>query len=146
MVSLRTCCGPAGFWTQHHWVVSILIRFNHSNINMICCLFIKYFLVLKGSSDRTHPNQVRITVTFPHRDGMLPVVSTYRPSNFDFILSPNALRVAQHQCSNLLDISEVQSSRGFISNRTRNVNSFGEMESYQYSTRLRSERTLRFYR
>lgn len=84
----------------------------------------------------------------PHRDGMLPVISTHQLSNFEFILSPNALRIAQHRCSNLLDINDfdVMSGFGFVSNRTQNPKSMGEMEPYQFSKDLRGEKTLRFYR
>uniref|UniRef100_A0A1A8S6K4 Fras1 related extracellular matrix protein 2b n=1 Tax=Nothobranchius rachovii TaxID=451742 RepID=A0A1A8S6K4_9TELE len=39
----------------------------------------------------------------PHIDGMLPVVSTRSLSNFELTLSPDASRVGQHRCSNLLD-------------------------------------------
>lgn len=87
---------------------------------------------------------VRISVTIPHNDGLLPVVSTYQPSNFDYILTPSSLRVAQHQCSNLLDATERLG--GFTSNATRHRNAIGDAEPYQHDAVLRSAPTLRFYR
>ncbi|XP_060078834.1 extracellular matrix protein 3-like [Ylistrum balloti] len=100
-----------------------------------------------GANDPAHPNMVRVTITIPHHDGLLPVLSTHQLSNFDFILTHNALRVAQHKCSNLLDISDLQvtSGFGFVSNSTRNRNSLG-LEPYQFSSSLRGDSTLRFYR
>ncbi|XP_071125097.1 extracellular matrix protein 3-like [Mytilus edulis] len=89
--------------------------------------------------------KVLITVNVPHQDGMLPVVSTWQPSNFEFILSPDALRQGQHQCSNLIDFSESRSDFGFVSNRTKNPFMIGEIEPYQNSADLRTAKTLRFY-
>lgn len=130
-------------------------------INCICTYFViflyftiklkftfRIFVLLStGPSDPSHPNKVRVTITIPHRDGLLPVLSTRQLSNFEFILTHNALRVAQHKCSNLLDISDlhVTSGFGFVANGTRNIKSVG-LEPYQFSTRLRGEPTLRFYR
>ncbi|XP_033743920.1 LOW QUALITY PROTEIN: extracellular matrix protein 3-like [Pecten maximus] len=100
-----------------------------------------------GANDPVHPNMVQVTITIPHHDGLLPVLSTHQLSNFEFILTHNALRVAQHKCSNLLDISDLQvtSGFGFVSNSTRNHNSLG-LEPYQFSSTLRGDSTLRFYR
>ncbi|KAK3099400.1 hypothetical protein FSP39_003828 [Pinctada imbricata] len=101
-----------------------------------------------GPGDREHPNSVKITVTIPHRDGLLPVISTHRPSNYEFILSPSAMRVGQHRCSNLLDITDhdVPFNRWFVSNATRNTDSIGEIEPYLYNPDVRTPSTLRFYR
>ncbi|XP_062590289.1 extracellular matrix protein 3-like [Saccostrea cucullata] len=98
----------------------------------------------QGPKSRDHPNTVKISVTIPHTDGLLPVVSTYQPSNFDYILTPSSLRVAQHQCSNLLDATEHLG--GFTSNVTRHRNAVGDAEPNQHNVDLRSAPTLRFYR
>ena len=113
-----------------------ICRFISNISNWLCCVL--------GPKSKEHPNMVRISVTIPHNDGLLPVVSTYQPSNFDYILTPSSLRVAQHQCSNLLDATEHLG--GFTSNATRHRNSIGDAEPYQHDAVLRSAPTLRFYR
>ncbi|KAI5624981.1 fras1 related extracellular matrix protein 2b isoform X1, partial [Silurus asotus] len=99
-----------------------------------------------GPDDPHHPNLIKLTVTMPHIDGMLPVVSTRPLSNFELTLSPDGTRVGNHRCSNLLDYSEVRTRHGFITDATRNPEAIGGMAPYQYSTDLRGESTLRFYR
>ncbi|KAK6168396.1 hypothetical protein SNE40_020939 [Patella caerulea] len=99
-----------------------------------------------GPDDPTHPNKVRVAVTIPHRDGMLPVVSTNQLSNFELTLSKDGTRLALHRCSNLLDYNEIPTEFGFITNATKNPNVIGEVEPYQYSTDLRGKPTLRFYK
>lgn len=54
---------------------------------------------------------VRISVRVPHRDGMLPVVSTRQLSNFELTLSKDGTRLATHRCSNILDFDEVRHAR-----------------------------------
>lgn len=98
-----------------------------------------------GSDDPTHPNKVRISVRVPHRDGMLPVISTRQLSNFELTLSKDGTRLATHRCSNILDYDEVQTEFGFITNRTKNPNIIGEVEPYQFNHDLRDNATLRFY-
>lgn len=49
----------------------------------------------------------------PHRDGMLPVVSTRQLSNFELTLSKDGTRLATHRCSNLLDYNEVSAACGW---------------------------------
>ena len=87
-----------------------------------------------------------ITVDVPHQDGMLPVVSTAQPTNFEYLVSADAYRQGNYPCSNMKDFTESGSDFGFISNRTRNVDMTSEIEPYQNSVELRSEETLRFYR
>uniref|UniRef100_A0A8C6NWB8 FRAS1 related extracellular matrix 2b n=1 Tax=Nothobranchius furzeri TaxID=105023 RepID=A0A8C6NWB8_NOTFU len=99
-----------------------------------------------GAEDTDHPNLIKLTVTMPHIDGMLPVVSTRSLSNFELTLSPDASRVGQHRCSNLLDYSEVDTRYGFLTDATKNTEVFGETKPYEYSTSLRGSSTLRFYR
>ncbi|XP_054706772.1 FRAS1-related extracellular matrix protein 2-like [Uloborus diversus] len=99
-----------------------------------------------GPSDPEHPNLIKLTIMIPHWDGMLPVISTRRLTNFELILSPDGLRVGTHKCSNLLDYKELQTRYGFITNATKNPNVVGEIEPYQLSAEMRSEPTLRFYR
>lgn len=78
--------------------------------------------------------------------GMLPVVSTRHMSNFELTLSPDGTRVGNHKCSNLLDYSEVPTKYGFITENTKNDELIGETSPYQYSSALRSAKSLRFYR
>ncbi|KAL8593533.1 hypothetical protein ACOMHN_048747 [Nucella lapillus] len=99
-----------------------------------------------GSGDPLHPNKVRISVRIPHRDGMLPIVSTRQLSNFELTLSKDGTRLAMHRCSNLLDFTEVKTDFGFLTNQTKNPNIIGEVEPYQFSAKLRTNSTLRFYR
>ncbi|KAL8573258.1 hypothetical protein ACOMHN_006669 [Nucella lapillus] len=99
-----------------------------------------------GPDDPVHPNKVRISVRVPHRDGMLPVISTRRLSNFELTLSKDGTRLAIHRCSNLLDHSEISTGHGFLTNETKNPNIIGEVEPYQFNPQLRPNSTLRFYR
>ncbi|XP_061575696.1 FRAS1-related extracellular matrix protein 2b [Cololabis saira] len=99
-----------------------------------------------GAEDTDHPNLIKLTVTMPHIDGMLPVVSTRPLSNFELTLSADGTRVGQHRCSNLLDYTEVKTRYGFLSEATRNPEVIGETAPYQYSPALRGSSTLRFYR
>ncbi|XP_077421790.1 FRAS1-related extracellular matrix protein 2b isoform X2 [Vanacampus margaritifer] len=99
-----------------------------------------------GADDPDHPNLIKLTVTMPHIDGMLPVVSTRALSNFELTLSPDGTRVGNHRCSNLLDYSEVKTRHGFLTDATKNPQAMGETAPYQYSAALRGGATLRFYR
>ncbi|XP_029923159.1 FRAS1-related extracellular matrix protein 2b [Myripristis murdjan] len=99
-----------------------------------------------GAEDPDHPNLIKLTVTMPHIDGMLPVVSTRPLSNFELTLSPDGTRVGNHRCSNLLDYTEVKTRHGFLTDATKNPEVIGETSPYQYSTALRGSSTLRFYR
>ncbi|KAM6270253.1 FRAS1-related extracellular matrix protein 3 [Porphyrio hochstetteri] len=98
-----------------------------------------------GPDDPDHPNLIRLTITMPHMDGMLPVISTRPLSNFELTLSPDGTRMGHHKCSNLLDYNEIQTKHGFITEETRNHKVIGETSPYQYSSALRSAKTLRFY-
>ncbi|KAM7374500.1 hypothetical protein PAMP_007153 [Pampus punctatissimus] len=60
-----------------------------------------------GADDPKHPNLIKVTVTMPHIDGMLPIISTRPLMNFELTLSPDGTRVGNHRCSNLLDYNEV---------------------------------------
>ncbi|XP_034024301.1 FRAS1-related extracellular matrix protein 2-like isoform X1 [Thalassophryne amazonica] len=99
-----------------------------------------------GAEDPDHPNLIKLTVTMPHIDGMLPVVSTRPLSNFELTLSPDGTRVGNHRCSNLLDYAEVKTRYGFLTEATKNPEVIGETAPYQYSATLRGSSTLRFYR
>ena len=72
------------------------------------------FLYFPGGSDERHPNKVRLTITIPHRDGMMPVISTRQLSNFELTLSKDGTRLASHRCSNLLDFNEVSIRGNFV--------------------------------
>ncbi|KAM9318366.1 FRAS1-related extracellular matrix protein 2b [Pholidichthys leucotaenia] len=99
-----------------------------------------------GTEDADHPNLIKLTVTMPHIDGMLPVVSTRPLSNFELTLSPDGTRVGNHRCSNLLDYTEVKTRYGFLTEATKNPEAIGETAPYQYSASLRGPSALRFYR
>ncbi|XP_061440793.1 FRAS1-related extracellular matrix protein 3 isoform X2 [Rhineura floridana] len=99
-----------------------------------------------GPDDPDYPNLIKLTVTMPHMDGMLPVVSTRPLSNFELTLSPDGTRVGNHKCSNLLDYNEIETNYGFITEDTKNPEVIGETSPYQYSSTMRSAKTLRFYR
>ena len=97
-----------------------------------------------GLKDPLHPNLVRVRILVPHFDGLMPAISTKLLSNFEIALSPDASRVAQHTCSNLLDINEVRTRFGFIKNQIINPELAGESQPYQYDVALRGNSTLRF--
>ncbi|KAM4706610.1 FRAS1-related extracellular matrix protein 3 [Discoglossus pictus] len=99
-----------------------------------------------GPEEPDYPNLIKLTVTMPHMDGMLPVISTRHMSNFELTLSPDGTRVGNHKCSNLLDHNEIPTRHGFITANTKNSEVIGETSPYQYNAALRSARTLRFYR
>ncbi|KAM9330460.1 FRAS1-related extracellular matrix protein 3 [Gastrophryne carolinensis] len=99
-----------------------------------------------GPEDSDFPNLIKLTVTMPHMDGMLPVISTRHMSNFELTLSPDGTRVGNHKCSNLLDYNEIPTRHGFITENEKNNEVIGETSPYQYSSALRSAKTLRFYR
>ncbi|XP_008295897.1 FRAS1-related extracellular matrix protein 2-like isoform X2 [Stegastes partitus] len=99
-----------------------------------------------GADDPKHPNLIKVTVTMPHIDGMLPVISTRPLMNFELTLSPDGTRVGNHRCSNLLDYNEVTTGHGFITASTRSPESMGDSAPYQFSGPLRGNSTLRFYR
>ncbi|KAG1928449.1 FRAS1-related extracellular matrix protein 2a isoform X1 [Pimephales promelas] len=99
-----------------------------------------------GAEDSEYANLIKLTVTMPHIDGMLPVVSTRALSNFELTLSPDGTRVGNHRCSNLLDFNEVSTRHGFLTKATRNIESVGETLPYQYNPAIRGQSTLRFYR
>ncbi|KAK7166140.1 hypothetical protein R3I93_006042 [Phoxinus phoxinus] len=99
-----------------------------------------------GPDDPDYPNLIKLTVTMPHMDGMLPVISTRPLSNFELTLSPDGTRVGNHRCSNLLDFNEIQTAHGFITDATKNPEIIGETSPYQYSVAMRSTNSLRFYR
>ncbi|NXE46860.1 FREM2 protein, partial [Casuarius casuarius] len=99
-----------------------------------------------GSEDPDYANLIKLTVTMPHIDGMLPVISTRELSNFELTLSPDGTRVGNHKCSNLLDYTEVKTHHGFLTDATKNPDVIGETIPYQYSPTIRGSNTLRFYR
>ncbi len=91
-------------------------------------------------------DQIHVTFSSFALIGMLPVVSTRPLSNFELTLSPDSMRVGNHRCSNLLDYTEVRTRYGFITDATQNPDAIGGTAPYQYSTALRGQNTLRFYR
>ncbi len=96
-----------------------------------------------GLKDPKHPNLVHVRILVPHFDGLMPAISTKQLSNFEIALSPDASRVAQHTCSNLLDINEIRTRFGFIKNQIIDPDSAGESQPYQYDAGLRGNATLR---
>ncbi|XP_067348338.1 FRAS1-related extracellular matrix protein 2a isoform X1 [Channa argus] len=99
-----------------------------------------------GVDDPKHRNLIKVTVTMPHIDGMLPVISTRPLMNFDLTLSPDGTRAGNHRCSNLLDYNEVTTGHGFVTASMRSLESMGDTAPYQFSSSLRGNSTLRFYK
>ncbi|XP_029030012.1 FRAS1-related extracellular matrix protein 2a [Betta splendens] len=97
-----------------------------------------------GADDPEHPNLIRVAVTMPHIDGMLPLISTRPLLNFDLTLGPDGTRVGHHRCSNLLDHHEVATGHGFVTAATRGPG--GDAAPHQFSAALRGSGALRFYR
>ena len=112
------------------------------------------FAHVAGAEDATHPHQVRVTVLIPHVDGLLPALSTRPLHNFDLTLSSRAARLGNHRCSNLLDVAEVRTAAGFVTNATgappdatgAPPDAAVRVAEHQFDAALRSARTLRFYR
>ncbi|GAB6022620.1 hypothetical protein CHUAL_006715 [Chamberlinius hualienensis] len=100
-----------------------------------------------GSSDPEHPNMIKLSITIPHQDGLLPLISTSPLYSFQSIIGQQSnIRSVTHPCSNLLDYMEVQGTgTGFITNSIKGDN-IEESEPYQFSSDLRTGQTLRFYR
>lgn len=100
-----------------------------------------------GLSDSTRGNAMRISVRVPHRDGMLPALSTHRLSNFEFALSRDSSRVGQHRCSNLVDDVEAGSlaATGFLMAAVKEGRVAHGILPYQYDASLRQPKTVRFY-
>ncbi|XP_060554877.1 FRAS1-related extracellular matrix protein 2-like isoform X2 [Ruditapes philippinarum] len=98
-----------------------------------------------GTDDKDQPNTVRLTVQVPHTDGMFPVISTRRLSNFQYALSKDAYRM-EHPCSNLLDIDKRSTKYGFITNGTRKSKYITDSELYELDENYRPQSTLRFYK
>ena len=87
---------------------------------------------------------MKLKVLIPHFDGLLPIISTKRLSNFELTLSPDASRVGQHMCSNLLDYNEVSTHYGFIKQDVDgNQSHLLESHPYQYDWKLRGKNTIR---
>ncbi|KAH0616008.1 hypothetical protein JD844_026750, partial [Phrynosoma platyrhinos] len=83
-----------------------------------------------GPDDADYPNLIKLTITMPHMDGMLPVVSTRPLSNFELTLSPDGTRVGNHKCSNLLDYNEIETKYGFITDNVKNPEVLNLVQSY----------------
>uniref|UniRef100_A0A4W4G1W9 Calx-beta domain-containing protein n=1 Tax=Electrophorus electricus TaxID=8005 RepID=A0A4W4G1W9_ELEEL len=99
-----------------------------------------------GAEEPGHTNLIKLSVTMPHLDGLLPVVSTRALSNFKLTLSRDGGRASHHRCSNLLDAAEVPTRHGFLTGATGHSAGVGESAPYQHSAPLRGQATLRFYR
>ncbi|KAL6483774.1 hypothetical protein MHYP_G00086460 [Metynnis hypsauchen] len=89
-----------------------------------------------GSEDTAYPHLVSLTVSMPHTDGLLPLIST-QPLSWSVALSADPSRVGIHRCSNLLQRSEITTLHGFISNNSTH--------SHTHSSGLWSPSTHRFY-
>lgn len=83
---------------------------------------------------------VKLQVLIPHYDGLLPVISTKRPHNFDLILGPDPSRSKQHVCSNLLNKNEISTKMGFL---TSTQDPIYASQPYEHDAGLRSENSVR---
>ena len=66
-----------------------------------------------------YPNTINIQVTIPHRDGILPIISTFPIHNMKLLLNDQVYR-SQHVCSNIV-ANQNAGCRGFLD--TTDVNS-----------------------
>lgn len=99
-----------------------------------------------GPSDPNFPNMVKIIVRVPHYNGLLPVISTQPPTNYDLLFTKSGFRTGSHPCSNLLMPKESTTKTNFITQDTSNDMAQGDVLAYQYDTKMRSTPTLQFYR
>lgn len=90
-------------------------------------------------------NMVHLKVQIPHFDGLIPIISTQQP-DIGEVLSPGTLRVAQHKCSNVLNVNEIPTVFGFLNNGNKDSDIIKEAQPYQFSTELRGNTTVRFYK
>jgi len=97
-----------------------------------------------GARNDGKANMVQLKIQIPHFDGMIPIISTRLPDIRD-MLSPGAIRAAQHKCSNVLHGKEVQTMYGFLKNGLKDLIT-KEAEPYQFSGKLRGNTTVQFYR
>lgn len=86
---------------------------------------------------------VKLKVLIPHFDGLLPVISTKRLSNFELTLSPDASREGQHKCSNLLNPGEVVTRFGFVKPLNETKEDLIISQPHEFDPALRSNTTLR---
>lgn len=98
-----------------------------------------------GARNDGKANMVHMKVQIPHFDGLIPIISTRMPDIRD-LLSPGAIRVAQHKCSNVLDADEIPTLFGFLNNGLKDSEILKEAEPYQFSSELRGNTTVRFYK
>ena len=99
-----------------------------------------------GARDDGRANMVHIKIQIPHTDGLIPVITTKRVSDFKQVLGKSVLRVAQHKCSNFLSEKEAITKFTFISSNSKNSRAMLEGRPYQFSPDLRGNNTLRFYK
>lgn len=99
-------------------------------------------------SDPEHPNTIQISVAIPHRDGLLPLISTMPLSNVKFLLSDAAYQ-QHHVCSNLITSAFVNpgSKKGFL-NFNSEIDDLGSDFTFphQYDEKLRTKPTVQLYR
>ncbi|XP_076876248.1 FRAS1-related extracellular matrix protein 2a isoform X2 [Brachyhypopomus gauderio] len=98
-----------------------------------------------GAEDPGHANLVKLSVTMPHVDGMVPLVSTRALSDLEQILGRDGGRSAAHRCSNLPDAAETHSRHGFLTEATGRSSGVSDGAPYQHSAPLRGQAALRFY-
>lgn len=99
-------------------------------------------------SDPKHPNTIQISVTIPHQDGMLPLVSTMPLNNIKFLLS-EAIYRQHHVCSNLMEPSftKLEDDTGFWGFDSGRIDqNSGSVFPYQFDEKLRTKKTLQLYR
>ncbi|XP_074649930.1 FRAS1-related extracellular matrix protein 2-like [Tubulanus polymorphus] len=99
-----------------------------------------------GPEDSQHPNTIAISVSIPHRDGMLPVFSTQTLSNFELTLSRSSFSKGLHKCSNLVIPSRNGNKFSFITNYVPVENSKDSWQPHEFSKSLRTAKTLKFYK
>lgn len=92
-----------------------------------------------NASDRHHPDTMRIQVTVPHSDGLIPVLSTQPLHGIRHVMNEPAYR-SHHKCSNL------HAATGFL--MTEGMDAGGRKPSlpYEFSKSLRQESAVRLYR
>lgn len=102
-------------------------------------------IAFTGARNDGKDNMVHIKIQIPHTDGLIPIISTQMPDIREMI-SPGALRIAQHKCSNVLDKDEIPTSYGFLHNGIKDAGVITEAEPYQFSSQLRGNTTVQFYK
>ena len=142
--------GALGSWYYSNPVIVGSRSICHSHNETVDLLKAESFIANLDYIDTRDPvlgNHMKISIEVPHRDGMLPVLSTRNIVNLKWALSKSSYR-HQHACSNLLDYSEHDGlTFGFINAISHGEEPHGPGYDFphQFDSEMRGASTLSLY-